>query len=182
MKHDVHLFSRLYISCQARGGDLDSFFEHENHAWPPSLAKANEMRHGNKSELLPCLGALSLHPVETPQVIAKIIDGAALIHSLNPQKCALTIKTFDDYSKLVTIPHLMKQLQTVKRVDVVWDIYKADSLKSSARLARGTGVPIHINGNTRILQSWKSFLRGDSNKAALITFLTVAINLTQIPE
>ena len=138
MKNDVQLFSRLYISCQARGGDLDSFFVHENHAWPPSLAEANEMRHGNKSELLPCSEGLSPYPEETPQVDVGICYGAALIHSLNPHKSAKTIKTFEDYSQLVVIPHLMKQLQTVTRVDVVWDIYKADSLKSSTRLAHGT--------------------------------------------
>ena len=39
MKSNVELFSRLYISCQARDGDLDTFFEHECHNWPPSLAE-----------------------------------------------------------------------------------------------------------------------------------------------
>ena len=33
LKTDVQLFSRMYISCQAIGGDRDTFFEHENHAW-----------------------------------------------------------------------------------------------------------------------------------------------------
>ena len=38
-KEDLELFSHLYISCQTRDVDLDNFFEHENHAWPPSLAE-----------------------------------------------------------------------------------------------------------------------------------------------
>jgi hypothetical protein len=29
-KNDSSLFSRLYIACQTRDGDLDSFFQHEN--------------------------------------------------------------------------------------------------------------------------------------------------------
>ncbi|PIK38150.1 hypothetical protein BSL78_25015 [Apostichopus japonicus] len=30
LKSDVSLFSRLYIACQSRDGDLDDFFRHEN--------------------------------------------------------------------------------------------------------------------------------------------------------
>ena len=32
MKSDLELFSRMYISCQARERETDVFFEHENHA------------------------------------------------------------------------------------------------------------------------------------------------------
>ena len=38
LHNDVQLFSTMYISCQARDSDMDAFFRHENHAWPPSLA------------------------------------------------------------------------------------------------------------------------------------------------
>ena len=38
LKSDIQLLSQMYIGAQSRGGDMDSFFEHENHAWPPSLA------------------------------------------------------------------------------------------------------------------------------------------------
>lgn len=34
LKSDVSLFSRLYISCQSRDGDLDEFFHHENQPCP----------------------------------------------------------------------------------------------------------------------------------------------------
>ena len=45
MKSDVHLFSRMYISCQSRDGDLGTFFQHECHAWPLALAEdINTMR------------------------------------------------------------------------------------------------------------------------------------------
>ena len=36
MKSDCNLFSRLYLACQARYGDVDS---HENHSCPPSLSQ-----------------------------------------------------------------------------------------------------------------------------------------------
>ncbi|KAH3875540.1 hypothetical protein DPMN_038808 [Dreissena polymorpha] len=37
MKSDIQLFPRMYISCHMRDGDLGTFFEHENHAWPLSI-------------------------------------------------------------------------------------------------------------------------------------------------
>ena len=36
VKSDCSLFSRLYIACQTRDGDLDQFFCHENQAAPPA--------------------------------------------------------------------------------------------------------------------------------------------------
>ena len=38
LKNDCSLFSRLYIACQNRDGNLQEFFRHENQPWPPSLA------------------------------------------------------------------------------------------------------------------------------------------------
>ena len=35
-KEDINLFSRMYISCKNRDGDMETFFSYENHAWPPS--------------------------------------------------------------------------------------------------------------------------------------------------
>ncbi|CAC5355831.1 unnamed protein product [Mytilus coruscus] len=39
LKGNCSLFSRLYIACQSRDGNLDDFFRHENHAFPPSLSQ-----------------------------------------------------------------------------------------------------------------------------------------------
>ena len=35
LMNDVALFSRLYIGCQTRDGNLEEFFRHENQACPP---------------------------------------------------------------------------------------------------------------------------------------------------
>ena len=37
LKHDVNLFSHLYIVMQHREGDMGTFFEHKNHPYPLSL-------------------------------------------------------------------------------------------------------------------------------------------------
>jgi len=43
MKSNLELFSRMYIYSQARKKEIDVFFEHENHAWPQSLAENNSI-------------------------------------------------------------------------------------------------------------------------------------------
>ena len=55
LKSDCGLFSRLYISCQTRHGDLDEFFSHENHSAPPALSTSCKLRIGVKSDLQHCL-------------------------------------------------------------------------------------------------------------------------------
>ncbi|CAG2233282.1 DIAPH2 [Mytilus edulis] len=52
LKSDVSLFSRLYISYQTRGGDLEDFFAHENNMHPQALSQHGKMRLGTKSDLL----------------------------------------------------------------------------------------------------------------------------------
>ena len=53
-RNDCSLYSRLYIACQARKGDLPEFFRHENQPIPPSLSKLGDMRIGKKADLLKC--------------------------------------------------------------------------------------------------------------------------------
>ena len=57
LKKDISLFSRLFIACQVRKGDLPAFFSHENSAYPPSLSKEGKLRGGHKAYLLKCLEA-----------------------------------------------------------------------------------------------------------------------------
>ena len=38
LKNDCNIFSCLYISCQTRSGDLETFFMHEDQTTPPSLS------------------------------------------------------------------------------------------------------------------------------------------------
>ena len=42
-KNDTALFSKLYIGCQHRGGDVDEFFKHEHQAFPPSLSDSGKL-------------------------------------------------------------------------------------------------------------------------------------------
>ena len=55
IRNGCSLFSRLYIACQTRKGDLPEAFRHENQPTPPSLSKLGDMRSGKKAGLLKCL-------------------------------------------------------------------------------------------------------------------------------
>ncbi|KAK6172824.1 hypothetical protein SNE40_016406 [Patella caerulea] len=88
MRKDVQLFSILYVSCQNRGGDMETFFQRENHTWPPSLPENNEMRiTHSKADVLNSPEPLVTTPtVEPPDVQVKILDGAAIVQTLDPER------------------------------------------------------------------------------------------------
>ena len=181
LKTDVQLFSRMYLSCQAREGDMDAFFKHENHAWPPSLASNNTIHQTSKSDLLPCLESLITNTTDVPDVDVRLVGGAALVHSLDPKTSRHNLKTFQDYVHLVFLPHITHLLQDVVRLDVVWDVYRQDSLKAQTRRARGTRTQIRIANNTSLSKNWKNFLRIDANKDGIFRLLATALRESQHP-
>ena len=94
LKQDMELFSRLFIACQIRDGNLNEFFRHENQTCPPSLWTGGGLRLGSKSDLLSCLEKVHSGYTESPKVTCTIIDGASVIQMLKPS----SVKTFDDYA------------------------------------------------------------------------------------
>ena len=76
------LFSRLYMACQTRQCNIDSFFEHENQACPPSISDMGQLRQGSKSDLMECR-TKSPQPASIHLGIdAKVLDGAAIVHNV----------------------------------------------------------------------------------------------------
>ena len=75
-------------------------------------------------------------PEETPTIAAVVVYGAALVYMLRPR----TRKTFDGYAPIVFLPYICTQLELVNRIDHVWDVSTADSLKDSAREKSGKGI------------------------------------------
>ena len=156
-----YLFSHLYIVTQHRDGDLSAFFQYENHPYPPSLSNRGKLRLGKKSELLNILLQESEAEKESPVSFdVKILDGAVIVHLLSPANAT----TFDDYANNVFIPYVKRQLDTSRRVDVVWDVYVASSIKESTREKRGKGIRRKVAGKNKIPKNWPDFLRDSANK------------------
>ena len=60
----------------------------------------------------------------TPTVDTLILDGAAIVNMLRPGSA----KTFQDYANIIVLPYIQSRLRNVSRIDVVWDVYRKDSL------------------------------------------------------
>ena len=120
-----------------------------------------------KSEILKCLEC-DKDVTESPDVDAKIIDGAAIINMLRPS----TGKTFQDYANNTFIRFIAHLLKNVKRLDLVWDRYFDDSLKICTRDKRGAGVRRKVSGNGVLPNNWQTFLRCSENKSELFPFLS----------
>ena len=169
LKSDCALFSRLYIVCQTRDGDLHEFFKHENQGCPPyTIAKWKSRLLGRKSDLLHCIEAIIAALTESPNSTdVTIIDGAAAINMLKPTSA---VKTYQDYAKQVFIPYIKGQLQHAKRVDVVWDEYTPNN-EETARKKRGKGIRRRVKSSTKLPSNWHEFLRVNENKTKLFAFL-----------
>ena len=161
---------------------MDAFFEHENHAWPPSLASNGIMDQTSKSDLMEYFQYVVPKSEYVPDVDVKIADGAALVHILDPKKSQISVKTIHDYSQLVLLPYIERMLQDVVRIDIVWDTYMEDSLKAQTRMNRGSGNHLRVSNSTDITVDGKSFLRCDANKDSLFHLLADAIREFHPPQ
>ena len=116
--------------------------------------------------MLTCLEDLSPYRTKTPDATCIVL--AAIIQMMKPAAA----KTFDEYAQQVFIPYISSQLRSVSRVDLVWDIYKDDSLKGTARAKRGKGVRRRVRGKAALPGNWQNVLRFDSNKTELFSFFS----------
>ncbi|KAL9978410.1 hypothetical protein ACROYT_G015923 [Oculina patagonica] len=113
-----------------------------------------------------------------PLVEVLLIDGAALVNMLKPNGAC---KTFSDYVDQVYLPYVRNQLQTVNRIDIVFDKYLPDSLKHSARSNRGKGLRRRVEPGVKLPGDWGSFLRVDENKTELFKYLAEQTVSVEIP-
>ena len=85
LKERCQLYASLYVSCQSRRGNLDDFFSHMNHEYPPSISEYGKIRKPtSKSDFLSCLPK-DVITFERPLVDAYVIDGPAFVHMNTPK-------------------------------------------------------------------------------------------------
>ena len=165
------LFSQMYISTQARGGNMDEFFSHETLSYPPALSKNIEMHSGNKSQLVKCLDQLSNNQVQVSEVLAGVLEGSVLVNMSKPKK------NLEGYCINTVKPATQKYVTecNAQRMDIVFDTYKKDSLKSQTRLKHGKGIRRKVQTNSIAPTNWKAFLRIDENKTELFKFISTQL-------
>lgn len=109
-----------------------------------------------------------------------IIDGGVLIHSL--PGTTVQGKTFDSYFDKVFCPRVRHDLKRSTRVDIVWDQYRALTIKGGTREKRGTGIRQRISGTAKIPGNWQNFLANVDNKKELFSFLSKKITEEHFPD
>ena len=88
--------------------------------------------------------------------------------------------SFKEYADFVFKPYILKQLVAVQRVDVVWDVYRENSFKSTKRERRGTGTQRRVASSSKLPKNWKSFLHVGDNKTELFLFLAKELQAIDI--
>ena len=176
LEADRRLYANLFVACQARDGDLDNFFAHENYACPVSLSEYGKLRKSSaKSDFLQCLNYIVKPSLLPPNVAAKIIDAAAFVNINKPK----TSERFGQYYSEEIPWKVQQQLGDLKRFYFVLDTCKIDSIKGHTREGRAIGVKIAVRKETPIAKTLQVFLKNSHNKTELLKML--AINITKIP-
>ena len=80
------------------------------------------------------------HISNTLSKSALIVDGAALLHILQPG----VSKTFNEYLNSVVWQHVEWLIKFVDRLDIVFDRYIENSFKSDTRQTRGSGQAVNV--------------------------------------
>ena len=134
---------------------MDEFFSHETLSYPPALSKNTEMRSGDKSQLVKCLDQLSNNPVQVPKVLAGVLEGSVLVNMLKLKKN----RTFEACCIDTVKPAIQKYVTeyNAQPMDIVFDTYKKDSLKSQTRLKCGKSIRRKVQTSSIAQTNWKVF-------------------------
>ncbi len=110
----------------------------------------------NKTALLHIFEAFYPTQKLTPSADSLITDSPALV--LSPRSES---KTFADYVDMIIIPYLEAKKTFYKRIDLVFDVYHDQSIKSFTRKKRGCGQRVKVLESTLIStkSQWHEFLR-----------------------
>eukprot|EP00745_Piridium_sociabile_P034704 TRINITY_DN5991_c0_g1_i13.p1 TRINITY_DN5991_c0_g1~~TRINITY_DN5991_c0_g1_i13.p1 ORF type:complete len:843 (-),score=177.10 TRINITY_DN5991_c0_g1_i13:511-3039(-) len=187
-KHQAELYGQMFLVLDSRGGDLEEFFRHESSPYPPALSSEGSLNCCTKSDLLEYIMEASTScaisvddELVAPDVYDFIvIDGGVLIHSL--PGTAVQGKTFDAYFDKVFCPRVRHDLNRSTRVDIVWDDYRALTIKGGTREKRGTGTRQRVSGTAKIPGNWQTFLANSDNKKELFSFLSKKVTEGQFPD
>jgi len=130
------------------------------------VAPDGTLRKTNKTALAKRLKKV-LSPVERlPENSSTVIDGMALVQHLEANHMY-----FSDVSKLFLTA--LCEGGSSGRIDIVFDVYRSESIKNAERVNRGafSGISFRTIAPGHIVKQWRNFLCSPENKTRLIEFL-----------
>ena len=92
-------------------------------------------------------------------------------------------RTFGDIAESIFVVAIQSE-NASSRIDIVFDVYKDNSIKTAEREGRGeaTGLAYGNIVAGQKIQQWRRFLRSSTSKTALIKFLCQAWRNDPYPE
>ena len=136
---------------------------HKNSRETPSLSDHGFLRSGTKSDILDYLKSPKGIILEAKQATAILLDMAPVIYMLAPTRCA----KFNEYVPVHVAPYIKGITQPYgTRIDLLWDEYPDESLRSHNRTLRGIGPRTELgnNGETPIpRRDWQRYLANKDN-------------------
>lgn len=156
LRNDYKLFSRLYLGAQNRGVNLEQFFNYENQPFPPSISDNGHLRNGPKGNIVDSLcntyKDVDLEYMDygtEDDATAFFVDGAVIVRFINPTGAG----TFGEYSSKIQ-EYFRQYTKRYERIDVVWDVYRNNSIKRDAREKRGIGRAQKVDTNLKTPKNW----------------------------
>ena len=134
IKANPNLFGQIAIIMQKRELDVREVFKYPLGPFPWALAGVmGDLKKTNKATLLHCNKATLTGPLDLfPDDYASIFDGMAIV-----QKARATGLTFGELAHQM-FQSILSSSRGAKRIDVVFDVYMENSIKSAERLRRST--------------------------------------------
>ncbi|XP_035674790.1 uncharacterized protein LOC118414705 [Branchiostoma floridae] len=169
LKADMALFGQMIIIAESRKLQLRDVLRHPLGPLPWSLATADgSLRKTTKSTLAKEVQKNVPAADNIPHPSACIIDGMALVQRLKADQ-----KTFSEVADSL-LDMILHEGSHSSRIDVVFDVYRQESIKSAERERRGSECGSefrNIQPEHKVLQ-WRKFVLNPKNKTSLTRFVT----------
>jgi hypothetical protein len=167
LKADHRLFGRIILIASSRNLQMKDVLKHPLGPLPWALANCDgTLKKTNKASLAKHLEQKTAVADVIPQPSVCLIDGMSLV-----QKAHGEHKTFGEVSEHILMSALNAGSRST-RVDVIFDVYKATSIKNAERVKRGSGVLFTNISHGHKIHQWRKLLACSDSKTSLIKFLT----------
>ena len=169
LKADRALFGQMVIIAENRQLHMRDVLCHPLGPLPWALSTVDgSLRKTSKAALAKELQKNVPAAEEIPQPSACIIDGMVLVQRLKGDH-----KKFSDVADSL-FGMVLHEGASSKRIDVIFDVYRENSIKNTEREHRGAeyGNEFRNLQPDHKVQQWRKFLLNPQNKKALTIFVT----------
>ena len=157
----------MYVARQSQDRDLENFYMHENHLYPPSISEYGKLQKClTKSNFLVCLNGLAQSIYDPPNIEMKVTDGATFVN-MNPPT---TSNTYGQYCDMQL--NTQKFNESLTLADRLFDTHQENTIKSDTKDCREKGIRFSVQQDTPVHKKFQDFMRCDDNKTELFQMIS----------